>query len=102
MGRVQWDPARDLFGASEGLPREIPRRRAIQIGLKGKLSQKYVNSIVAIQDVTDLAHRVAIHHQNGSSAEAMRREMPDLPTEQIYNHELLGEETCLKLTIKSE
>lgn len=44
-GRVQWDPERDLMSGDGRAPREMLRRRAIQIGLhslKGSLSEFYV------------------------------------------------------------
>jgi len=62
LGRVQWDPARDLYSAEGREPRKMLRRRAIQIGIKGRLSEKYVESTLSIEDVTDLSHRVGIAH----------------------------------------
>merc|ERR1719297_760024 len=40
-GRVQWDPARDLLAAEDKVPepRKMLRRRAIQIGVKGRLRE---------------------------------------------------------------
>ena len=61
-GRVQWDPAWDLLLGDGKVPREM-RSRAIQIGLKGSLSELYVHSVVSIQDVTALAHRVGQAHR---------------------------------------
>jgi hypothetical protein len=55
-GRVQWDPERDLFQASGGEPLRMLRQRSIQIGLAGGLSEYYVNHILSIEDVTELAH----------------------------------------------
>jgi len=62
FGRVQWDPARDLYMAEDGEPRKMLNKRAIQIGTKGPISEFYVNSILSIQDVTALAHKVGIAH----------------------------------------
>lgn len=62
LGRVQWDPARDLFTADGNEPRKLLNKRAIQIGLKEILSENYVNSIISIEDVTKLAHEVGIAH----------------------------------------
>lgn len=78
-GRVQWDPARDLFsgGAKGKEPREMGGR-AIQIGLKGPFSEFYVRSVVEIQDVTELAHRVGEAHKAARTAiDALRPELPD-------------------------
>lgn len=41
-GRVQWDPERDLMSGDGKAPTEMLRYRAIQIGLKGSLSELYV------------------------------------------------------------
>jgi len=63
LGRVQWDPARDLFSADGDEPRKMLRSRAIQIGIKGNLSEKYVDAVLTIEDVTALAHRVGEVHK---------------------------------------
>jgi hypothetical protein len=36
--------------------------RAIQIGMGGSLSERYVDSIVSIEEVTDLAHKFMAAH----------------------------------------
>ena len=43
FGRVQWDPARDILTSENNgkEPRKILSKRAIQIGLKEKLSDFY-------------------------------------------------------------
>jgi hypothetical protein len=82
-GRVQWDPARDIMSADGKEPRKMQRRRAIQIGLKAELSQLYVNSVVAIEDVTTLAHTVGDAHKSRSK-EAMDALVPRLPVERPY------------------
>lgn len=90
-GRVQWDPARDLM-SSEGKKRREPRRmlvdRAIQIGLKGPLSERYVSSVLSIKDVTALGHMVeAVHYAgrpNCNSEDAIAQLLPQLPVERPY------------------
>jgi hypothetical protein len=82
-GRVQWDPARDLMAPDGKVPRKMLRKRAIQIGFKGRLSQLYVSKIVAVQDVTDLAHAVGAAHAKNDAA-AMEKLAPSLPCERAY------------------
>ncbi|MFE2429463.1 DUF4291 domain-containing protein [Streptomyces sp. NPDC059373] len=49
--RIQWDPERDL-----GL-RPLPHR-SLQVGLSGRAARLYADEwLVAVRDVTDLAHR---------------------------------------------
>lgn len=86
-GRVQWDPARDLMSGEGREPRMMQRRRAIQIGLKGKLSEQYVASTISIQDVTELSHKVGAAHaikDNTAQKEAMTALAPELPKERPY------------------
>eukprot|EP00435_Cladocopium_sp_Y103_P040627 s1444_g11.t1 len=83
-GRVQWDPERDLMSGDGRAPREMLRRRAIQIGLKGSLSEFYVKSVIAIEDVTELAHRVQAAHTAADSKTAMSQLLPELPVERPY------------------
>ena len=83
-GRVQWDPERDLMSGDGRAPREMLRRRAIQIGLKGSLSEFYVKSVIAIEDVTELAHRVQAAHTAADSKMAMSQLLPELPVERPY------------------
>ena len=92
MGRVQWDPARDLYAAEldrkRGLtPRKLPTRRAIQIGFKSTLKHQYIESITEIVDVTDLAKRVGAAHavllETGDGS-AMAALVPELPHERPY------------------
>lgn len=61
-GRVQWDPARDLYSVEDKNPRKMLNKRAIQIGVKDHISQFYVSSILSIEDVTCLAHLVGVAH----------------------------------------
>ncbi|KAK3261636.1 hypothetical protein CYMTET_29462 [Cymbomonas tetramitiformis] len=86
-GRVQWDPARDIMAGEGRTPRMLLKRRAIQIGLKDSLSKHYVDSVVCIEDVTALAHRVQEAHQaknNEASGAAMSELLPELPVERPY------------------
>jgi hypothetical protein len=91
-GRIQWDPERDLFQTDDGRgdrvqPRRMLRTRAIQIGLAEILSEYYVDHIISIEDVTNLAHKVAkAHRLNGDKAThaAMEDLRTELPNEQPY------------------
>jgi len=88
-GVVQWDPARDIMTSDERgrEPRKQLRSRAIQIGLKGWMSELYVRSVVSIQDVTALAQRVAQAHtakKKGATATMMAELLPELPVEHPY------------------
>ena len=62
------------------------RKRAIQIGLKGKLSRDYVESVLSIEDVTDLAHRVEHVHKSKDvwEWENIHDLIPELPIEEHY------------------
>jgi hypothetical protein len=90
-GRVQWDPERDLFQAEKEEPRRMLRQRAIQIGLAGNLSEFFVNNIISIQEVTDLARRVGAAHKlknpedTRTAMDALRQ---DLPVERPHLPEL--------------
>ena len=86
-GRVQWDPERDLYhgdGAKQHVPRKMLRRRAIQIGLSHELSQEYVASVVAIEDVSDLARRVGEAHKTKRPKVTMASLASELPNERPY------------------
>ena len=83
-GRVQWDPEHDLMSADGKVPRKMLRRRAIQIGLKGSLSEMYVRSVASIEDVTELAHRVHEAHNATDTKSAMSHLLPELPVERPY------------------
>lgn len=82
-GAVQWDPERDMMSADGKEPREMIRRRAIQIGLKGRLSEFYVQNVISIQDVTELGHRVCQAHR-AKKNNAMAELLPELPDERPY------------------
>jgi len=84
-GRVQWDPSRDLYSARDGVPRKLSGLRAIQIGVSGSLSEFYAGSPLSIEDVTELAHRVAKAH--GQASPKLVKDMMDeldLPEERTY------------------
>jgi hypothetical protein len=94
-GRVQWDPARDMYSAEGKEPRKMLRKRAIQIGIKGRLSEFYVGSVISIQDVTELARKVGVahtmpslkkrcHHDKQISGHSMEELLPRLPVESEY------------------
>lgn len=84
-GRVQWDPARDLMAAEGRVPRRMLRQRAIQIGLAGSLSELYVESVLAVEDVTPLARAVGAAHGEGSArAVAAALAALSLPLERPY------------------
>lgn len=62
--RVQWDPERDLR------LRPLPHR-SLQLGLGGEAARRYADDwILAISDVTALAHAVHAHVRDGDVAAA--------------------------------
>mmetsp|Transcript_34308 Transcript_34308/g.79305 ORF Transcript_34308/g.79305 Transcript_34308/m.79305 type:complete len:146 (-) Transcript_34308:35-472(-) len=89
VGRVQWDPSRDLMAAEpkKREPRKMLRARAIQIGMKGELSRFYVENTLSIEDVTALSRAVGEAH-GIKNATAMNETMaalgPELPDERAY------------------
>lgn len=83
IGRVQWDPERDIMSADGREPRMMLRRRAIQIGLKGKLSEQYVSNVISIQDVTELSRRICQAHRSKKKGAMIELE-PELPKESPY------------------
>jgi hypothetical protein len=105
FGRVQWDPARDLFSAEGREPRKMLRKRAIQIGMKGHLSKFYVDSILSIADVTSLSHRVgnahfmiaSRKHNVKEDTDPMLELMSELPQEREYMPVACSTETLEKL-----
>jgi predicted transcriptional regulator len=70
--RHQWDPERNLkLGKLD--------RRAIQIGIRGWIVEKYVNEwIINLEEVTELAH--SIH----DAIKTHRKDLPSVPTERVY------------------
>jgi len=86
-GCVQWDPERDMLSAEKGESRKMLHRRAIQVGLAGRLSELYVRSVLSIEDVTGLCHRVRDAHVARTSKqqkERMEALAPCLPAERPY------------------
>jgi len=89
FGRVQWDPERDILEGDGKEPRQMLRTRAIQIGLKGRLSEEYVRSIISVEDVTELAMKVKIahlmdHKKKSKTKDAMEILKDELPDERPY------------------
>jgi len=87
-GRIQWDPARDLY-SSEGkgsstVPRKMLRERAIQIGLSRELSERFARSVLAVIDMSALARRVGDAHRSKDVHAAMENLRAELPTERPY------------------
>ena len=83
-GRVQWDPARDLYSSEDREPRKMLRERDIQIGLSKDLSERFAQSIVAVVDVSALARRVGEAHRAKDVRGAMEAMRSELPNEQPY------------------
>ncbi|GAB5493628.1 MAG: DUF4291 domain-containing protein [Phototrophicaceae bacterium] len=70
--RHQWDPERYLTLAKH------PQRRAIQIGIRAWVVQKYVNDwIISLEDVTHLAKAI-------KTAKATNCDFPPVPDERVY------------------
>ena len=89
FGRVQWDPERDLLAGDLKEPRKMLRTRAIQIGFKGHLSEEYVDSILSVEDVTELARKLGKAHRfdhtaKSKSNEAVAGLLSELPDEKPY------------------
>ena len=100
-GRVQWDPERDILTpADKGRePRKMLYRRAIQIGLSKELSETYVDNIRAVEDVTELSHRIEKAHailSKDNKSEVMMSFVEALPRERLYVPQL-DEERLVKL-----
>lgn len=69
--RHQWDPDRQLNG-------QKLERRAIQIGIEGKMVQRYVHEwIIGLEDVTPLAHAI-------KQALDQKHKLPNVPVERVY------------------
>ena len=82
-GRVQWDPERDMLSGDGKEPNKIIQKRAIQIGMKDELSEFYVQNIISIQDVTELAHKVQTAHSSKNN-EVLESLIVSLPVERPY------------------
>jgi len=104
FGRIQWDPERDLY-SSEGKtpyhqPRKMLKTRAIQIGINGGLRELYVENVISIEEVTDLAKLVGeIHLEKDEKKLKSRIEevREKLPNERPYWPALNSEEELKKL-----
>jgi len=70
--RHQWDPERNLkLGKID--------RRAIQIGIRGWVVNKYVNEwIIGLEEVTELAHEIY------QAAKNRGKDLPTVPNERVY------------------
>lgn len=81
-GRIQWDPERDLLSPEQGKcePRKMLQKRAIQIGVSGTLSELYVDNLLSIEDVTDLARAVGDAHAE-EKADSVKAKMDILIAE---------------------
>eukprot|EP00039_Didymoeca_costata_P025305 m.12903 g.12903 ORF g.12903 m.12903 type:complete len:230 (-) comp4751_c0_seq1:323-1012(-) len=95
VGRVQWDPERDLMSpendkGSKSIkscnPRKMLQRRAIQIGMKDDLSEYFVEKAISIEDVTELSHAVGDAHMSPNYKDLMDalKEAGRLPNERDY------------------
>jgi len=70
--RHQWDPERYLTLGKH------PTRRAIQIGIRGWVVQKYVSEwIIGLEEVTALAHEI-------KEAKEQKKDFPSVPEERVY------------------
>jgi hypothetical protein len=90
-GRIQWDPERDIMSGNGKEPKLVPNTRAIQIGLKGHLSELYVNSILSIEDVSAISGKIGKAHEQMSMASSenlqanpMEELSDQLPVERRY------------------
>ena len=98
-GRVQWDPERDIFSSDSKKkePNTFQRIRAIQIGLKGDLSKHFVENVISIEDVTELAKKVGEIH-NDKNPETMKTKISAL----IEQGQILKENPYLPNCEKSD
>lgn len=70
--RHQWDPERYLTLGKH------PNRRAIQIGIRGWVVERYVNEwIIGLEEVAELAHAIKAAEESGG-------EFPPVPEERVY------------------
>jgi len=74
-GRIQWDPERDIFSIEGNIkgkfePRRMLNTRSIQIGISNELSAFFVDSVIKVEEVTDIAHQVyKVHKQSKTEKE---------------------------------
>jgi hypothetical protein len=119
-GRIQWDLERDIMSGNGKEPKLVPNTRAIQVGLKGHLSELYVNSILSIEDVSAISGMIGKAHERMSttSSESLQANpMEELrpasgrttlcsilferslaPTCDIYRRDTITDKKCLSLT----
>jgi hypothetical protein len=92
-GRIQWDPERNIMAGNGKEPNPVHNTRSIQIGLKGHLSELYVNNILSIEDVSAIsgkigkAHaqkRMALASSENLQADPMEELIDQLPVERPY------------------
>ena len=86
--RLQWDPDHDPFGSKL-------ERRAIQIGMKGKILERFgKQQITAIEDITDFVKEQKVHVD--------KNELDNLtiPIENVY--EPADQHLCKRLGIDSQ
>lgn len=86
-GRIQWDPARDIYHSEKKKPRKMINKRAIQIGLARSLSEFYNDNIISIEEVTNLANRVGVAHckrKRNETDRLMADLTPELSLERHY------------------
>ena len=90
-GRIQWDPERDIMSGNGKEPKRVPNTRAIQIGLKGHLSELYVNNILSIEDVSAISGKIGKAHEQMAMASSeslqanpMEQLSDQLPVERPY------------------
>lgn len=72
-----------MMSADGKEPRKMLRRRAIQIGLAGQLSEFYVQSTISILDVTELGHEICKAHRS-KETNSMAELRASLPEERPY------------------
>lgn len=65
-------------------PRKMLKNRAIQIGIKGRLSALYVERTISIEDVSELAHKVEKAHSSKHCVAEMEDLVAELPNERYY------------------
>jgi len=87
--RVQWDPDRDIWSPEH--KKHIPRKmqtKAIQIGVKGPMSEFYTSNILEIKDVTDIAHAIGSAHKQKKYSEEMNKIKHIIAEEKIYHPDI--------------
>jgi len=72
------------MASENGEPKKCSEERAIQIGIKGPLSRKFVADALQIVDVTPLAKLVEDAHRSNDLGAAMVALRAQLPDERAY------------------